>query len=266
MAQNIASGSFSERVHIAPVGFEIDRVVLPFIKMKGERIHLIVRQDSNERGINCLEMIKEDLKGTQKPYEIHKAELDLLKLIHTCRKIIDGELNAGNHIFVNISSGGSIQGVACHFAALTFKKDVTAYYAYPEKYVEVVDPKRAQNSSGLSKIEIIPHYSIDLPTQKEISFLVLISQTRNPRKSALLKRCLEKGLFSVDGKSKPYGHVILESKYIRPLEEKGLLVVEGRGRESRIQLTEKGRNTLLLNGYDLQDPDPDLLNNLKKLN
>ncbi|MEN3034784.1 MAG: DUF6293 family protein [Candidatus Methanosuratincola petrocarbonis] len=251
----MAAGGFPERVHIAPVGFEIDRVVLPFMRMKGERIHLIVRKDSNERGINCLERIKEDLDRHQKPYEIHKEELALLRLIYTCRKIIEGEISSGNHVFVNISSGGSIQGVACHFATLTFKKGVSAYYAYPEKYIEVVDPNRAQNSAGLSKIEIVPHYSIDLPTPEEISFLVLVSQVRDARKSALLKKCLERGLFSVEGKSKPYGHVILESRYIRPLEEKELLVVEGRGRSSRVRLTEKGRNTLLLNGFDAQAPE-----------
>lgn len=254
MSQNIATGGFPERVHIAPVGFEIDRVVLPFIKMKGERIHLIVRRDSNERGINCQEKIVEDLERAQKPYQIHKAELDLLKLIYTCRKIIEGELDSGNHVFVNISSGGSIQGVACHFATLTFKKGVSAYYAYPERYIEMVDPNRAQNSAGLSKIEMVPHYSIDLPTPEEMSFLVLVGQSKDSRKSILLRRCLESGLFSVEGKSKPYGHVILESRYIRPLEEKELLVVEGRGRNSRVLLTEKGRNTLLLNGFETLAP------------
>ncbi|MEJ5292854.1 MAG: DUF6293 family protein [Candidatus Methanosuratincola sp.] len=252
MSQNISPGGFPERVHIAPVGFEIDRVVLPFIRMKGERIHLIVRQDSNARGTNCLERIVEDLERAQKPYRIHKAELDLLKLIYTCRKIIEGELDSGNHVFVNISSGGSIQGVACHFATLTFKKGVSAYYAYPEKYIEIVDPNRAQNSAGLSKIEIVPHYSIDLPTQEEISFLSLVGQLRDPKKSMLLRMCLENGLFSVEGKSKPYGHVILESRYIRPLVEKELLVVDGRGRNSKVRLTEKGKNTLLINGSDVQ--------------
>jgi len=250
MSQSIANGRFPERAHIAPVGFEIDRVVLPFMMMKGERIHLIVRQDSNQRGLNCQERIVEELERAQKPYQIHRAELDLFKLIYTCRKIIEGELESGNHVFVNISSGGSIQGVACHFATLTFKKGVSAYYAYPERYIEVVDPNRAQNSAGLSKIEIVPHYSIDLPTPDELNFLVLVDQLRDPKKSQLLKSCLEKGLFSVEGKSKPYGHVILESRYIRPLEEKELLAVDGRGRNSKVRLTEKGRNTLLINGFE----------------
>ena len=249
MSKNIAIGEVPERVHIAPVGFEIDRVVQPFLKMKGERIHLIVRRDSNKRGINCINRITEDLENAKKAYKIHRTDLDLFKLIYTCRKIIGEELASGNHVFVNISSGGSIQGVACHFATLTFKKGVSAYYAYPEKYIEVVDPERAQNSAGLSKIEIVPHYSIELPTPEEMAFLVLVGQHGEMKKSLLLKKCIESKLFSVDGKSKPYGHVVLESRYIRPLEEKELLVVEGRGSGSKVMLTEKGKNTLLLNGY-----------------
>lgn len=249
MPQSLETGNFPERVHIAPVGFEIDRVVLPFMKMKGERIHLIVRRDSNERGTKCLEAIKGDLERLQKPYEIQKVDLDLFKIIYACRRIIDGELEASNHVFVNISSGGSIQGVACHFATLTFKKGVTAYYAYPETYIEVVDSKRPQNSAGLDRIEVVPHYSIDLPSADEISFLLLLAKETPLKKSEVLKECLQSGLISTRGKSKPYGHVVLENRFIRPLEAKELLVVEGRGRGSRVRLTEKGKNTLLLNGH-----------------
>ncbi|MDI9644269.1 MAG: DUF6293 family protein [Candidatus Verstraetearchaeota archaeon] len=249
MPQDLETGNFPERVHIAPVGFEIDRVVLPFLRMKGERIHLIVRRDSNERGINCVESIKKDLEEARKPYEVHQIELDLFKIIYECRKIIEEELKAANHIFVNISSGGSIQGVACHFATLTFKKDVVAYYAYPARYIEFVDSKRPQNSAGLDRIEIVPHYSIDLPSNEEIRFLVLLAKSSPLKKSEVLKECLENGLISTRGRSKPYGHVVLENRFIRPLESKELLVVEGRGRSSRVRLTEKGRNTLLLNGH-----------------
>lgn len=252
MFHNLEAAGFPERVHVAPVGFEIDRVVLPFLKMKGERIHLIVRQDSNQRGINCLECIKSDLENAHRPYEIHKVNLDLFKITFTCRKIIEEELIDHNHVFVNISSGGSIQGVACHFATLTFNKGVVAYYAYPERYLEIIDPQRAQNSTGLAKIEVVPHYSIDLPTQEETEFLLLVASRRSARKSVLLKDCLERRLISTEGKSKPYGHVVLENKFIRPLMEKELVLVEGKGRSSRVILTEKGKNTLLINGYEAQ--------------
>ena len=35
---NNKSVKIPERVHIAPIGFEIDRVVLPFLEMKGDGV------------------------------------------------------------------------------------------------------------------------------------------------------------------------------------------------------------------------------------
>jgi len=239
---------YPERVHIAPIGFEIDRIVLPFLKMGGERIHLIVRKGRNERGQKCVKAVKEDLEAKGKPYTEHETELDLFKFIHVCRKVIDEELKAGNHVFVNLSSGGSIQAAACHFATLTFKDGVTAYYAYPERYNEKADPKRPEYSSGLTKIETVPHYSIELPGDDELKFLKLVADIKIPSKKAIVEACIEKGLISSEGKSKPYGHVVLENRYIKPLEEKGLLAVEDKGRRSRVRITEKGRNTLAITG------------------
>lgn len=237
-----------ERVHIAPVGFEIDRVVLPFLEMKGERMHLIVRKERNERGDRCVEAIVRDLSVHSKPFELHKIDLDLFKIIHVCRQVIAGELKSGNHVFVNISSGGSIQAVASHFATLTFRDGVSAYYAYPSAYMEKVDPSRPQASSGISRIEIIPHYSIELPDANELAFLRIVAEARIPSKKVILEECRRQGIISPEGKSKPYGHVVLENKYVKPLESSGLLRVEDKGRRRRIMLTEKGLNTLHLSG------------------
>ena len=36
------------RVHIAPVGYEIDRVVIPAIKMKADKVYLLRHDDYSE--------------------------------------------------------------------------------------------------------------------------------------------------------------------------------------------------------------------------
>jgi len=240
---------FPERVHVAPIGFEIDRIVLPFLAMKGERIHLIVRKGRNERGDKCVKGVKEDLEAKKRLYEVHETELDLFKLIHLCRGVVEKELKAGNHVFVNMSSGGSMHAVACHFATLTFKEGVSAYYAYPERYIESVNSDRPQLSAGLSKVEIVPHYSIELPGENELRLLKIVAEAKIPSKKAILEACIEGGLITSEGKSKPYGHVVLDNRFIRPLEEKGLLTVEDKGRTARVTPTEKGINTLILNGW-----------------
>ncbi len=240
--------NYPERVHVAPVGFEIDRVVLPFLEMKGERIHLITRKIRNERGEKCLKAIREDLEAKGKPYKIHESEQDLFKRIYVCRSIIGEELEQGNHLFVNLSSGGSMQAVACHFAVITFKEGVSAYYAYPEKYNEKMDKVRPGISSGLSKIVAVPHYSIEIPSKEELKVLQIVMRSRIPSKKAILDECVAVGLISSEGKSKPYGHVVLDNRFIRHLEEQDLIMITEKGRKSRVRLTEKGLNTLNISG------------------
>ena len=40
------------RVHIAPVGFEIDRVVVPAVKMKADLVYLVVDREYCHRQIH----------------------------------------------------------------------------------------------------------------------------------------------------------------------------------------------------------------------
>jgi hypothetical protein len=243
------SMQIQERVHVAPIGFEIDRVVLPFLAMKGERLHLLLRNGRNARGDRCVSEIRKDLEANKKAYAIHQVDLDLFQIIYTCRKIIDEELKNGNTVFVNMSSGGSIQAVACHFATITFRSGVSAFYAYPETYIEKVNPSRPQASAGLSRIEMVPHYSIELPDEREMRFLRIVADARIPSKRGLLDECERAGLIATTGKSKPYGHVVLENRFVKPLTDKGLIYVEDRGRRSRVRLTENGKNTLHITGW-----------------
>ena len=44
----IMPGNVRLRVHIAPVGFEIDRVVIPAIKMKADKVYLLRHDNYSE--------------------------------------------------------------------------------------------------------------------------------------------------------------------------------------------------------------------------
>ena len=37
-----------KRIHIAPVGFEVDRIVLPAIRYKADKVYLLVHNDKSE--------------------------------------------------------------------------------------------------------------------------------------------------------------------------------------------------------------------------
>ena len=51
------------RVHVAPVGFEIDRIVLPAIKMKADRVWLVAHNEPHvDKGDKFVKAIQSKLK------------------------------------------------------------------------------------------------------------------------------------------------------------------------------------------------------------
>ncbi|MFL6399788.1 MAG: DUF6293 family protein, partial [Nitrososphaeraceae archaeon] len=51
------------RVHVAPVGFEVDRIVLPAINMKADRVWLIIHDKAHEdKGDKFVKAIQSKLK------------------------------------------------------------------------------------------------------------------------------------------------------------------------------------------------------------
>jgi hypothetical protein len=242
-------GTVQERVHIAPVLFEVDRLILPIQMLRGERVHLMLIRTRNERFLACLGKVKAALDGLRKPYKLHEDEFDLFGLISSYKRVIEGELEKGSMVYVNLSSGGSIQAIAANYAAMEFEGGVQAFFAYPERYEEDFDRKNPQSSSGVSRISILPHFGLKMPNESKFQFLELVGGLGEPTKGEVLEACGRSGLIICKGKSRPYGHVVLDDRFIKPLAELGLVRVERNGgRESRISLTEKGRSTLLVNG------------------
>jgi hypothetical protein len=246
---HVDDGAAHERVHVAPVLYEVDRLVLPMEELKGERVHLMLIKTKNERARACLEKLKEALERLGKPYTIHEDRFDLFELISSYKAVIEGELKKGNFVYVNLSSGGAIQAVAANYAAMEFEGGVQAFFAYPERFEDNFDHERPQNSSGISRISVLPHFNLKMPDDGKLQFLHIVGRLGEPTKAEVLAELGSKGLIISNGKSRPYGHVILENRFIKPLEKTGLVAVhKNGGRECRLALTEKGKNTLLVNG------------------
>jgi hypothetical protein len=250
MTGGLAEFYVPERVHIAPVWLEIDRVILPFLEMKGDRMHLILRKGWEEYWRKSSEIIMQELEKYGGGCEVHTLPFeDLFLLIKDYREIIRSELDKTNYVFVNLSSGGNHPAVAGHFATLTFGEKVIAYFAQPKDYVKNIDEGRPQRSIGLSNVSILPHYTIELPGEEHVRFMKMISEKQGVGMKTLRDLCVDEGLISINrSKSRSYGHVILESRFIRPLMKQGLVETEGHERRRTVYLTDKGKSTLKLAG------------------
>ena len=108
------------RVHIAPIGYEIDRVVLPAKQEKADRVWLLLHENkSDDKAGPFVTKITKQLEklGIEVKQEDHDRR-DLFKIIRAVKNIIKQE--QGNEIYVNLASGSKIQAIGTMMACMMF--------------------------------------------------------------------------------------------------------------------------------------------------
>jgi len=169
------------RVHVAPVGFEIDRIVLPAIQMKADKVWLITHSNtSDDKGRQFVTSIREKLK--QERIECLQMEADRTELFDTLRTLrIIILREKGNSVLVNVSVGSKIQAIASMMACMMFKDIamIKPYYVVPQKYTSSLAEEEKQETEGLKKMIPMPEYKIELPDEKLIRCMAIINQRTN---------------------------------------------------------------------------------------
>ena len=91
------------RVHIAPIGFEIDRIVIPLRQTKADKLWILAHDNrSEDLSGPYLEKIKKECKKLGVEVKVaYSDRLSLFKAIKSIKDIISQE--KGNYIFVDHS-------------------------------------------------------------------------------------------------------------------------------------------------------------------
>ena len=203
---------YRKRIQIAPVGFEVDRVVLPAIREKAERVYLMVHKNrSEDKATKYAAAIQKKLKAanieTRIIYcdwqNIESITREARDLILRLSKTKPGE--TGNEIAINLASGSKNHAIGLDRACMTFRKrkHIHPFYPEAEKWTAWRYPK--QQSTGVKKIKQIPIHRIIVPEPELIEALRIIKRdaidipTRKGRKG-VKKKDLSKSLFGDSGK------------------------------------------------------------------
>ena len=236
------------RVHIAPVGFEIDRIAIPAKQMKADRVWLLMHgEPAKDRAHGYMEKIKAQLK--KEKIEVHAEysdRFDLFKILKSVREIVARE--EGNSIFVNCSSGSKIQAIACMMACMMFhgKTKLVPYYAEAENYSSV---KGEQLSSGVKTVVKLPAYEIHTPKQVLVHALKIIKEHGGKiTKKEMAKHAEEKKLIVINAREENFHQArfaSLDKNIIQPLlNEWRFIEVERIGRTRWIRITPEGNGAV----------------------
>ncbi len=234
------------RVHIAPVGYEVDRIVLSAKQERADRVWLLLHENkSDDKAGPFVTKISTQLEKLHiEIKEEYHDRRDLFKIIRAVKNIIQKE--KGNEIYVNLASGSKIQAIGTMMACMMFNDDdsVHPYYVEAANYPGF-DAKKPL-STGIKEIVNVPPYSIKTPDQKLISALQIITKHNGKltkKEMAVLSE--EKELITINAKEKNHSmarYASLDKNIIQPLKEWEFISVEKVGRNHWIEITEEGQN------------------------
>ncbi len=242
----IMSNLSNLRIHIAPVGFEIDRVVIPAKEMKADKVWLLVHDRPNEdKAGPYIEKIQKQLQKEKiRVVKEHHNRLDLFKIIKSVKEIIEKE--KGNTIYVNLASGSKIQAIAGMMACMmcSEQKNVIPFYAEAERYPGF---EGKQLSYGVKNLMHIPSYQIHTPKPELILALKIIKENGGKITKKQMAELAEKNdLITINAKEENLTQArfaSLDKNIIQPLEDEWKFVnVEKIGRNRWIKITQDGIN------------------------
>ena len=127
---------YKKRIHIAPVGFEVDRIVEPAVEYKADKVYLLVHDNNEEdKASPYVKRVIEELeKNKIKSEKVLANWRDVESITKAARKLIN-DLNE-DEIFINISSGSKIHAIALDRTIMTLpdQSNITEFYAESKAY------------------------------------------------------------------------------------------------------------------------------------
>ena len=240
------SNNLKLRVHIAPVGFEIDRIVIPAKKMRADKVWLISHeQRSQDKARPFLEKIRKTLeKNNIEVEEVSADRYRLFDIVRVVKEIIIAEQQ--HDIYLNVASGSKIHAVGLMMATMIFdnRNNLHPFYAQAKDYhhTKISEPQ----TSGIEEIHDLPTYQIQTPPHKQLEALkILVDNDGKMKKKDMAVKAEELELIVIN--SEPSNHsqaryASLDKNIIAPLEnEWGYVRTEKVGRNRWIHLTDEGR-------------------------
>jgi hypothetical protein len=240
-------------VHLIPLGWEVDRAILPLEAVRPHRVYILCDPESHPWQAHYYNQVVERLKAMNVEYRHVRVDSvsDMKGLVRELAHLMKQEIESGNRVFVNISSAGKIGAVASTLVTMAHMHGCgRAYYVRPEEYV-ITD--EARMVCGLTKgmkgepIDV-PIFPIWLPSREGSAVLLALKQKGGSMKYYELFRVLAaKG---VEGYVEVTSHtsrkvktnltVRLTKTILKPLHEQGLVTSRKEGRTQIVSLTDAG--------------------------
>ncbi|CAI48662.1 HTH domain protein [Natronomonas pharaonis DSM 2160] len=233
-----------QEVHVAPVGYEYDRIKRPALEYGADTLYLLRERERTE--LSYHDRLVTEL--TDRGMTVRSREVDLddmYDVLGEVTTIVHG--HDGDIVRVNVSSGPKLSTVGAALACMA--TDASGYHVHPETRAHPLDEQ--PRTEGMQFAEQLPSYPLETPTEDQVRVLDYIdrrdSETYTPKKSDLIEFAEDEQLDFLT-RSEPANDkakfALLNNRILEPLSANGYVHIEPVGRTKQVSLTDTGENAL----------------------
>jgi hypothetical protein len=256
-----ALGDPHARVHVAPVGFEVERVTEPILRERADRVYLLTRDESDAAQPFVDEVLRR-LKAAPRRIDVRLRRttiwdvfgaLSELRAIFASERRLDRRASEVIPIRVNVSTGTKITAIAGTLACMLWKGE--PYYAQvSQTWYSGLTPRIRPVNDIVSRVDPVAVYELRSPAPELVQVLDALARRGGELRKRELIRELKLDL-PTGGTGRALSpqaqHSRLRSR-LEPLEGRwGFISTDFGGARGRVRLTDQGRLALALFGSPL---------------
>ena len=246
------------RIHVAAVGFEVERVVEPILKERADRVYLLTRAGPDQAKPFVTE-VRRRLAAADRGLDVRveaTAIWDVFGVLGQLRRIFEAERRTERHasgvvpIRINVSTGTKITAIAGTLACMLWRGE-PYYVQVTESWYSHLTPRVRPVNDVVARVDPVSIYELRAPSKE----LVEVLEALGSGGGSLRKRDLIRALgldgprpgSSGDRPSAQAQHSRLRAR-LEPLEGRWGFVAADEGGRGKVRLTDQGRLALALFG------------------
>jgi len=234
-----------DEVHVAPLGYERDRVAEPVLEYDADVLYLLedvihdLHTDYHDEMTASLEGEGVDIR-----FEVTDLQ-DLYEVMGVVTTIAAD--HAEDIVRVNVSSGPKLADIGSAIACMA--TDATPYYVRPTELAHPLDDRPL--TCGMVDAEALPSYPIETISQDQVAVLDYLDEHNTGTYTVKKKDLIEfaeaadlEFMTEASPSNDKAKFALLNANIVDPLTEDGYVEVDDVGRQKQLTLTETGENVL----------------------
>jgi len=239
----------AQRVHLMPVGYENDRIVLSAERFSADCV-LLLEYDDQTAHPSYADEIRARLDDAGIDHET--VQCDIFDFYESLGTIAELATEFADHdVYVNLATGSKVTAIGGMIACMA--TGATPYYVRAERYAAETDGDVAE---GIREVTELPTYPMEHPDRQQVAVMSYLASEGGVTKRSLIDFGEDEDLPFLaehDAANRKSQYRLLDSHVLKPLAETGYVTVTERGRSKLVELTDAGRNTLRAFRYLIEE-------------